>query len=129
MKRSGIFLLVALLLSGAVLAQNSKEEILTNKSWKIKSDEMSGIGIHHSLPGDTQISFSEDGSWQSTSPLQNAKQGKWRLENEGKKLVLITEEEVQYLILDLSGSELSFRLKKNAATNTLTWASNNQIIT
>lgn len=129
MKRSGIFLLIALLLSGAVLAQNSKEEILTNKSWKIKSDEMSGNGIHHSLPGDTQISFSEDGSWQSTSPLQNAKQGKWGLENEGKKLVLITEEEVQYLILDLSGSELSFRLKKNAATYTLTWASNNQIIT
>ncbi len=123
MRKRGIFLLAALLLSGVLVAQHSKEELLTSNTWRIKSDEMSGVGVHHSLPTDTQLEFSADRTWQSSAPLQNAKQGKWRLENEGKTLVLITEEEVRYLILGLSGSELSFRLKKNAATYTLTWAS------
>lgn len=116
------FFLAAFLMSGVLAAQNSKEALLTSKRWKIKSDEMSGVGIHHSLPAETQLTFSADGSWQSSALLQNATQGKWRLENEGKTLVLTTDEEVRYLILRLSDSELSFRLKRNAATYTLTWA-------
>jgi hypothetical protein len=74
MRKRGIFLLAALLLSGVVVAQHSKEEFLTSKPWKIKSDEMSGVGIHHSLPKETQLAFFADRTWQSSAPLQNAMQ-------------------------------------------------------
>ncbi|QLH33247.1 MAG: lipocalin family protein [Cyclobacteriaceae bacterium] len=121
MRRSIFVLLIASAMGGVVMAQSSKQELLTG-TWVLTSDEMSGIGKHQSLPQETQISFSEDGNWQATASIQNAKQGQWRLENNGKSLVLISDEEIRYQVLALSKTTLSLRLKKQTATYTLSWS-------
>ncbi len=112
------------LLSGIVFAQKSKTELLVNKVWTIKSDEMSGVGIHTSLTKDTELQFLSDGTWKSSQPIKEVTQGTWRLENDDRTLVMkIADEEFNYLILQLSDTELQYRLKKNAATYTYKWVS------
>lgn len=111
------------LLAGIAFAQNYKVESLVNKVWTIKSDEMSGVGIHTSLAANTELQFLSDGKWKSSQPIREVTQGTWKLEN-GRTLILsIADEEVKYLILQLTDNELQYRLKKNAATYTYTWAS------
>jgi len=112
------------LLSGIVFAQKSKTELLVNKVWTIKSDEMSGVGIHTSLTKDTELQFLSDGTWKSSQPIKEVMQGTWSLENDDRTLVMqIADEEFNYLVLQLSDTELQYRLKKNAATYTYKWLS------
>ena len=121
MKKTIIISLFSLL-SGIGFAQKSNTELLVNKVWTIKSDEMSGVGIHTSLTKDTELQFLSDGTWKSSQPIREVTQGTWRLEN--RTLVMaVADEEIKYLVLQLTNSELQCRLKKNAATYTYTWAS------
>lgn len=53
MKKMILVFLVSLL-SGITFAQNYKAETLVNKVWTIKSDEMSGVGVHTSLATNTE---------------------------------------------------------------------------
>lgn len=111
-------------LAGIVFAQKSKSELLINKVWTIKSDEMSGVGVHTSLAANTELQFSSDGTWKSSQPIKEVTQGTWRLENDDRTLVMqLADEEFKYLILLLSDTELQYRLKKNAATYTYKWVS------
>jgi len=111
-------------LAGIVFAQKSKNELLINKVWTIKSDEMSGVGVHTSLAANTELQFSSDGTWKSSQPIKEVTQGTWRLENDDRTLVMqLAVEEFKYLILLLSDTELQYRLKKNAAMYTYKWVS------
>lgn len=118
-----LFSLVSLL-AGIAFAQNNKAESLVNKAWTIKSDEMSGVGVHTSLVAYTELQFSSDGTWKSSQPIRQVTQGTWKLENGRTLVMLLAGEEVRYLILQLTDTELQYRLKKNAAIYTFTWASN-----
>jgi len=111
-------------LAGIVFAQKSKSELLINKVWTIKSDEMSGVGVHTSLAANTELQFSSDGTWKSSQPIKEVTQGTWRLENDDRTLVMqLADEDFKYLILQLSDTELQYRLKRNAATYTYKWVS------
>lgn len=105
-------------------AQPSKTDLLVKKVWKLQSDEMSGLGVHTSLPKDIELTFLADGTWKSTQSIKEVSVGKWRLENNDRNLVMITgKEETTYLILQLTEKELRYRVKKNAATYTYSWLS------
>lgn len=112
------------LLAGITFAQNYKAESLVNKVWTIKSDEMSGVGVHTSLADNTELQFLSDGTWKSSQPIREVTQGTWKLENGRTLVMLIADEEVRYLILQLTDIELQYRFKKNAATYTYKWATN-----
>lgn len=104
------------------IAQNSNQELLTMKAWRIASDEMSGIGAHTSLNKETILQFFADGTWKSTHPIKEAVSGTWKIENKERNLVLVSDiEELKYLILKLTEKELYYRVKKNAATYTYKW--------
>lgn len=123
MKKVILVSLVSLLVS-STFAQNYKAESLVNKVWTIKSDEMSGVGVHTSLKDNTELQFASDGTWKSSQPIHEVTQGTWKLENGRTLVMLLAGEEVRYLILKLTDNELQYRLKKNAATYTYTWVSN-----
>lgn len=111
-----------LALSG--VAQKSNKELLTGKTWRIHSDEMSGVGVHTSLKENTEIQFFADGTWKSSQPVREASSGTWQLENKERNLVMKSgDEKIKYLILQLTEKELDYRLKKNAATYTYKWLS------
>lgn len=115
-----IFCLVAF----AGRAQHSNKELLTMKAWKIQSDEMSGLGVHTSLPRDTELHFFADGTWKSSQPIMEVSGGTWQLENKERNLVMKSgDEKIKYLILHLTEKELQYRLKKSAATYTYKWLS------
>lgn len=110
------------LLTSIVFAQNNKTDLLVDKVWIIKSDEMSGVGVHTSLVATTELKFASDGTWKSTQPIREVTQGTWKLENGRTLVMLLADEEIRYLILQLTDNELQYRLK-NAATYTYKWAS------
>lgn len=121
--RKMILVSLVSLLSGITFAQNYNAETLVSKVWTIKSDEMSGVGVHTSLTTNTELQFASDGTWKSTQPIREVTQGMWKLENGRTLVMLLADEEVRYLILQLTDKELQYRLKKNAATYTYTWVS------
>jgi hypothetical protein len=123
MKKLILVSIISLLVSKA-FAQHYKAESLLDKVWTIKSDEMSGLGVHTSLAPTTKLQFASDGTWKSTQPIREVTQGTWKLANERTLVMLIGDAEVRYLILQLTDTELQYRLKKNAATYTYTWAGN-----
>jgi hypothetical protein len=108
----------------AGVAQVSNKDLLVKNVWKIQSDEMSGLGVHTSLAKNTELQFSADGTWKSSSPIREVTGGTWRLENKNRNLVMkFGIEEISYLILQLSAKELQYRVKKNAATYAYKWLS------
>ncbi len=119
-----VVLFVSVMLANVALSQTNKIELLVNRIWILKSDEMSGIGMHTSLADKTELQFLNDGTWKSTQPIREVTQGTWKLEKERTLVMFIADEEVRYLILQLTDNELQFRLKKNAATYTYKWAAN-----
>lgn len=117
-----VFLFVSIMLANVALSQASKSELLVNKIWIIKSDEMSGVGMHTSLADQTELQFFNDGTWKSSDPIQKMTSGGWRIENNRTLIMKTGDEEVRYLILQLTEDELHYRLKKNAATYTYKWS-------
>jgi hypothetical protein len=112
-----------MLLTNVAFAQTDKTKLLTNKIWKIKSDEMSGVGLHTSLADNTELQFFDDGTWKSSQPIKENTTGTWKLENNRTLVMTIGNEEPRYLLIELTKSELQYRLKKNAATYTFAWFS------
>jgi len=120
--RKIILLLAGCILAYAGSAQPSSTDLLTKSVWKIKSDEMSGVGVHTSLANDTELQFFSDGTWKSSRTVKEVSAGKWRFENNDRNLVMsFGNEETSYLILQLTENGLHYRLKKNAATYILKW--------
>jgi len=117
-----IFLFVSVMLANAAFSQINKSELLVNKFWIIKSDEMSGVGMHTSLADQTELQFFNDGTWKSSDPIQKMTSGGWRIENNRTLIMKTGDEEVEYLLLLLTEDELNYRLKKNAATYTYKWS-------
>lgn len=116
-----LILLFFLLSSAYASAQVSKIDLLTSATWKLESDEMSGVGVHSSLPKGITLQFRTDGIWESSELIMNTKNGKWSLENDRTLVMEIGDEEVKYLIQTLTDASLQYRLKKNAATFTYQW--------
>lgn len=122
MKRLIIFSLLWMVMTA--MAQPAKRDVLVNKVWMIQADEMSGLGAHTSLPKNTTLQFSPDGSWKSSHPFREDTSGQWRLENNDQTLVMAGKEETRFSIRQLTEKNLQLRLKKNAATFTYTWVRN-----
>ncbi len=117
-----VFLFFSVMLANVTFSQTNKSELLVNKIWKIKSDEMSGVGMHTSLADKTELQFFIDGTWKSSDPIQKMTSGGWRIENNRTLIMKTGDEEVKYLLLQLTEDELHYRLKKNAATYTYKWS-------
>lgn len=111
-----------ILLNTLAQAQSKESALLTGKVWVLESDEMSGLGTHISLTDKTKLEFAADGTWKSSEPIKGVKQGKWTLMNNNRTLMMTFQnEEISYLILELSEKTLQYRLKKNATTYTYQW--------
>lgn len=50
---------------------------LSEKMWVLRTEKMSGIGVHHPIPKDTWIEFSKDGKWRASSSIFGASEGQW----------------------------------------------------
>lgn len=118
-----LLVIALVLLAGITHAQSKEASLLAGKTWTLQSDEMAGLGTHMSLTDNTKLEFAADGTWKSTEPIKGTKQGTWSLENNNKTLVMdFQTEKMNYLILQLSETELQYQYKKNAATYKYKWA-------
>jgi hypothetical protein len=104
-------------------AQPTNNEELTNRTWVIQNDNMSGIGVHHSLPKGTTIQFNTDGTWQASQLILNSKKGTWQWAEKTNLILKSTQsDEVRnYKVLLLDKENLKLRYKKNMAAYTSDW--------
>ncbi|MCU0391862.1 MAG: hypothetical protein MUE81_12150 [Thermoflexibacter sp.] len=120
--------LILLLTAMVVLGQDRPmEQLLTQNTWKLQKDEMSGMGKHSSLANETEIKFVADGTWQSSYPIEGVKSGSWKLKNSELLEFQFGEahKKQEAKILILNERELSYRFKRKLASYTLTWTANN----
>lgn len=90
MKSVQTILIILLLVSISTFAQQANE-ILSNSTWQVEQEVMSGVvNQHTNLPKGTIISFQADGTWSSSSPfVAQATTGTWKLSAK-QQLVLIS---------------------------------------
>jgi len=123
MNRFFILVFCLFLYANSVWSQKKEPGLLINKKWVLQSDEMKGLGTHLSLAEHTELEFLDNGTWKSSEPIKGSSDGKWTLLNNSQSLSMdFREEQVNFLILDLSEKSLKLRHKKNAATFIYTWA-------
>lgn len=116
-----LIILFILISNVSASGQVSKKALLTG-TWNLKSDEMSGVGIHESIAKGTELKFLEEGTWKSSHPINKTVEGTWSLENNEKTLVMnFGEEEIEYLLVKLAQKELHYRLKQNVTTYNYKW--------
>ncbi|HTH55036.1 MAG TPA: hypothetical protein VL728_03270 [Cyclobacteriaceae bacterium] len=111
MKKVLSFLFISVGISA--FAQQQTDGILT-KAWTLKSDIMTGIGKHTSLPKETQIEFLNDGTWRSSALWQNVRKGKWRLHDQKLLISFSPDDEDEFRVVSLTNDRL--RLETNTIT-------------
>ena len=117
-----IFTLSFLFCSTFAFAQTMNKELLTQKKWVLKSDEMGGIGTHNSLPENTEIEFKVNGSWIATEGIENLKEGIW-VENKKGEIILKLGMKREAKVVRLTVSELKILIKYKTKTRELVWES------
>ncbi len=116
------FTLIFLFCSTFAFAQTMSKELLTQKKWVLKSDEMSGIGTHNSLPGDTEIEFKVNGRWIATEGIENLKEGIW-VENKKGEIILKLRMKKKAKVVSLTASELKILINYKTKARELVWES------
>ena len=101
----------------------TNNDLLTAKTWRIHDEIMSGIGVHKSLPKDTEIKFMPDGTWQSTQPIMDTKEGSWKWEDDKYLLMKFgkTEKGNKAKVLQLNDKQLYYQIKDKTATFSFKW--------
>jgi hypothetical protein len=107
----------------AVQAQKIDQPLLTSHAWKIKTDGMSGIGSHKSLPEDTELVFSKDFTWKSTNAIDGISAGSWSAEKNGELILMTSDKDRSKKLTDvvLTKEMLVYKIKTSTATYTYTW--------
>ena len=103
-------------------AQTMSKELLTQKKWVLKTDVMSGVGKHNSLPENTQIEFKANGRWVATEGIESLKEGTWEQNKKGE-ITLMLGMKKKAKVTSLTANELKISIKDKAKTRELVWGS------
>jgi|GEM_PF-5197478 len=110
------FYLILALLIPAFRASGQNEANATDhfsgKTWVLRTEKMSGVGVHHPVDKDTWIEFSKDGKWRASSRIFGASEGQWRVED--NRLVL--GEGNGFRIVSCTKGELQLRQRSGLST-------------
>lgn len=101
-------------------AQGANKDLLTQKKWVLKSDVMSGVGKHKSLPENTQIEFKATGRWVATEGIEGLKEGTWEQNKKGE-ITLMLGMKKKAKVTSLTANELKISMKDKANTRELVW--------
>ncbi len=115
-----ILTLSFLLCLSFAFAQTMSKELLTQKKWVLKSDVMSGVGKHNSLPENTQIEFKANGRWVATEGIESLKEGTWEQNKKGE-IILMLGMKKKAKVTSLTASELKMSIKDKANMRELVW--------
>lgn len=124
MKKSLVFIaLIGFSFLGFGQASSDKTVLLTSKTWKINNETMSGVGVHNSLPKDTEIKFIPNGTWQSSQPIMEIKEGTWELKKDNILLLKFGNETKfsKAKLLLLNDKELHYQTNDKAARYIFKW--------
>jgi hypothetical protein len=125
MKNILLLLTMILVVVVVVSAQETKPkaEQLTSKVWKIKNEVMSGVGTHTSLPKDTELTFSADGKWKSSQPIEGNTEGTWEVSDKVLTMTFSSDAKAKkYELISLNTTTLQYKIKLKTATYSFEWA-------
>lgn len=114
--------LICAFFNGVGQNQKSSEELLTSHRWEIRTNTMTGVGVHKSVPKGAIIEFLKDKMWKSSESIENFKEGKWSIKNENHTLSMrFGDQEKEFLILELTTNTLRYQFRKLGAVYTFDW--------
>ncbi len=125
MKNTFLLFTALLLVVVVVSAQETKPkgELLTSKVWKIKNEAMSGVGTHTSLSKDTELTFSADGKWKSSQPIEGKREGTWEISDKILTMIFSSDGTTKkYELISLSSTTLQYKIKQKTATYSFEWS-------
>lgn len=125
MKKVTLLLTALLLVVVFVSAQETKpkSELLTLTVWKIKNSVMSGIGTHTSFSADTELTFSADGKWKSSQPIDGNTEGTWKISDKILTMTFSSDGTTKkYELISLNDTTLQYKIKQKTATYTFEWS-------
>lgn len=125
MKKTLLLLTTFLLVVVVVSAQETKPkaDLLTSKVWKIKNEVMSGVGTHNSLSKDTELTFSAEGKWKSTQPIEGKTEGTWKVSDKILTMTFSSDETAKkYELISLNSTTLQYKIKNKTATYSFEWS-------
>ncbi len=103
-------------------AQTMNKDLLSQKKWVLKSDVMSGVGKHNSLPENTQIEFKANGRWVATEGIESLKEGTWEQNKKGE-IILMLGMKKKAKVTSLTANELKISIKDKTNNRELVWGS------
>ncbi len=124
MKKNLVFIaLIGFSFLGFSQTSSDKIALLTSKTWKINNETMSGVGVHHPLPKDTEIKFMSNGTWQSSQPIMQIKEGTWELKKDNILLLKFGSETKfsKAKLLLLNDKALHYQTNDKAARYIFKW--------
>ncbi len=99
-----ILLLLSLSLNLSIFAQQSLSQKITNITWTLQSDEMSGMGTHQSLPTGTTLVLDAAGQWKCSNPLNGLSNGMWKVDKKSRLILQLDKKKRGFC--DLEGALL-----------------------
>ena len=96
--------LLCLCFSISLFAQQSLSQNITNITWTLQSDEMSGMGTHQSLPAKTTLVLDAAGQWKTSNPLNGLSTGMWKVDKKGRLILQLDKKKRGFC--DLEGALL-----------------------
>ena len=82
--KKAIFIFLSLCFSLSLFAQENLSKKITNITWTLQSDEMSGMGSHQSLAAGTTLVLDVAGQWKTSSPINGLSNGIWEVDKKGR---------------------------------------------
>lgn len=102
--KNATFLIFCLCFSLSIFAQQSLSEKITNITWILQSDEMSGMGTHQSLANGTTLVLDAGGQWKSSNPINGLSTGSWKVDKKSRLILQLDKKKRGFC--DLEGTLL-----------------------
>lgn len=99
-----IFIFLSLCFSLSLFAQKSLSEKITNITWTLQSDGMSGMGTHQSLADGTTLVLDVAGQWKSSNAINGLSSGSWKVDKKGRLILQLDKKKRGFC--DLEGALL-----------------------
>lgn len=102
--KNKILLLLSLWLPLSLFAQQSLSQKITNITWTLQSDEMSGMGTHQSLAAGTTLILDVAGQWKASNSINGLSTGIWKVDKKGRLIMQLDKKKRGFC--DLEGALL-----------------------
>ena len=97
-------ILLCLCLNLSLFAQQSLSGKITNITWTLQSDEMSGMGTHQSLAAGTTLVLDVAGQWKTSNAVNGLSAGIWKVDKKGRLILQLDKKKRGFC--DLEGALL-----------------------